>query len=202
MTQTSPGRPKIRFFNALLLTILAPGILISCASGLSVRSDTDPAADFSRYTTYNFFDPMGIEAGYNSPVFGEHFRSALGNEMAQRGYRVSGSPDLLINVTVRADDKVSMRTYTAPYMTGHYYNRPGGAYGGSGLGVGVGVSSGARRTTEASVFIDFVDPEQQRLVWQGVAMFDANDKVALQLRDAIYTTVNKVLKQYAHTAGS
>ena len=72
-----------------------------------------------------------------------------------------------------------------------------------GSAVGVGVSSGTRATmtTEASVFIDFVDFEQHRVVWQGVAVVDVNDKVAMQLRDAIYTAVDRVLAEYPHTAG-
>jgi len=67
--------------------------------------------------------------------------------------------------------------------------------------VGVSVSQRATKVTEASVFIDLVDKEQQRVVWQGVAVLDVTDKVAQQLRDAVYTAVNEVFKQYPHTAG-
>jgi hypothetical protein len=183
------------------LLFLAVGLLSACSSGLQVRSDIDPAADFSQYRSYNFFDPMGIEGGYNSPVYGEHFRAAITSELRKRQYRKVDDSDLMVNVTIRADDKVKMKTYTAPYMSGAYYNRPGGAYYGSSLGVGVGVSQRATKVTEASVFIDLVDPEQQRVVWQGVAVVNVTDKVAKQLRDSIYTAVNEVFKQYPHVAG-
>jgi len=186
----------------LFAAIVITSLLSACSSGLAVRSEIDPAADFSRFTTFNFFEPMGIEGGYNSPIFGEHFRAAIGREMSNRKYRVSDRPDLLINVTLRTDDKVRMRSYSRPYMTGGYYGMPGGPYAGSALGVGVSAGSRATKTTEASVFIDFVDFEQHRVVWQGVAVLDANEKVASQLRDAIYTAVNKVLAEYPHTAGS
>jgi hypothetical protein len=176
-------------------------ILSACSSGLQVRSDSDPTTDFSRYQSYNFFDPMGIEGGYNSPVFGENFRAAISNEMRQKRYRKTDSPDLLVNVTIRADDKVRMRSYTAPYMSGGYYNRPGGAHYGSSLGVGVSVGQRATVTTEASVFIDLVDVEKHQVVWQGVAVVDVTDKVAKQLRDATFTAVNSVFKQYPHVAG-
>ena len=190
----SIGRyPYMLVFMAITLT--------SCASGLTVRSDIDPSADFSQYTSYNFFEPLGIEGGYNSPVFGEHFRSALSRELNSRRYRTADVPDLLINVTIRSDDKVRMRSYSAPYMTGGYYGRPGGAYAGSALGVGVSMGSRATQTTEASVFIDSVDFEQHRVVWQGVAVLEVNEKVAQQLRDAIYTAVKKIMEQYPHTAG-
>jgi hypothetical protein len=194
-----PGRQDFLFTAA---TVLLSILLSACSSGLKIRSDIDPAADFSQYRTYNFFEPMGIEGGFNSPVFGEHFRAAIGNELGNRSYRTADKPDLLINVTIRGDDKVRMRSYTAPYMSGAYYNRPGGAYGGSALGVGVTAGRTATMTTEASVFIDFVDFEKRKVVWQGVAVVDVNDKVATQLRDAIYTSVNRVLAQYPHTAGN
>jgi hypothetical protein len=183
------------------LAALLVFVLVSCASGLKVRSDIDPSTDFSQFTSFNFFEPMGIEGGYNSPVFGEHFRKALSSELAQRGYRKADVPGLLINVTIRSDDKVRMRSYTRPYMSGAYYGRPGGAYAGSAVGVGVSLGSSATQVTEASVFIDFVDLEQRRVVWQGVAVIDVNDKVAQQLRNAIYTAVNKIMEQYPHTAG-
>jgi len=176
-------------------------VLASCSSGLQIRSDIDPTVDFSRYKTYNFFEPLGIEGGYNSPIFGEHYRAAISGELARRKYQTADKPDLLINVTIRSDDKVRMRSRTSPYMTGGYYGRPGGASAGSAVGVGVSVGRSAQVTTEASVFIDFVDFEQHKVVWQGVMVIDVNDKVAQQLRNAIFTSVNEVLKQYPHTAG-
>ena len=176
-------------------------LLTGCATGLEVRSDEDPSANFARYRTFNFFDPMGIEGGYNSPIFGELFREAITRELTQRGYRQSDNPDLIVNVTSRTDDKVSMRTYSAPYMSGAYYNRPGGAHYGSAVGVGVGVGTRATKTTEASIFIDLVDFQKQKVSWQGVAVVDVTDKVAQNLRDAVYTSVNKVFEQYPHTAG-
>ena len=184
-------------------SVLLPALLLlsACSSGIEVRSDVDPKADFSRYQTFNFFDTLGIEGGYNSPVFGEHYREAIGNEMARRGYRQTNNPDLYVNVTFRADDKVKMTAYTRPYMSGAYYGGPGGASYGSALGVGVGVSQRATKVTEASVFIDLVDNSTDRLVWQGVTVIEANDKVAQQLRDAVYTSVNMVFGQYPFTAG-
>ncbi len=51
------------------------------------------------------------------------------------------------------------------------------------------------------MFIDLVDVEQHKVVWQGVAVLDVTDKVAQRLRDAIYTAVNEVFKQYPNQAG-
>ena len=202
MKTTYQERPDGRkYFLTVVAGLLMLALLSACSSGLTVRSEIDPNANFSQFKTYNFFEPMGIESGYNSPIFGEHYRAAIGGEMSRKRYRVSDEPDLLINVTIRTDDKVRMRSYTSPYMTGGYYNRPGGAYGGSAVGVGVSTGSRATVTTEASVFIDFVDFKQHRVVWQGVTIVNVTDKVAKQLRDAIFTSVDKVMAEYPHTAG-
>jgi len=189
-------RERIAVLLACVFALMAAG----CSTGLSVRSDADPTADFASYRTWNFFDPLGVEGGYNSPIFGELFREAITREMTARGYRMAEQPDLLVNVTIRSDDQVRMKSYTSPYMSGAYYGRPGGAAYGSAAGVGVGVSSRATRTTEASVFIDLVDADERRMSWQGVAVVDANDKVAQQLRDAVFTAVNRVFDLYPHTA--
>ena len=202
MKTTYQERPDGRkYYLAAVTGLLVLVLLSACSSGLAVRSEIDPNADFRQFKTFNFFEPMGIEAGYNSPIFGEHYRAAIGGEMKRRRYQLSDEPDLLINVTIRTDDKVRMRSYTSPYMSGAYYNRPGGAYGGSAIGMGVSTGNRATMTTEASVFIDFVDFKQHRVVWQGVTVVDVTDKVAKQLRDAIFTSVNKVLAEYPHTAG-
>lgn len=191
-----------RRWSAALLFLVSALIMTGCTSGLTVRSDQDPDADFSNFSTWSFFDQLGIEGGYNSPIYGEHFRAAIANEMSQRGYRQVADPDLKINVTFRADDKVKMSTHTRPYLSGAYYGSPTGAQYGSALGVGVAVGSAPRKVTEASVFIDMVDTQSDRMVWQGVAVIEANDKVAKQLRDAIYTAVNRVYGLYPHRAGS
>ena len=103
---------------AAVLFLLVPVLLASCSSKLTIRTDEDTRADFTRYPTFNFFDPMGIEGGYNSPIYGEHFRDAISREMRQKGYRLADDPDLYLNVTFRADDQVKMSSYTRPYLSG------------------------------------------------------------------------------------
>ncbi len=185
----------------MAIAALLLAALTACATGLTVRSDIDPGADFSRYKTYNFFEPMGVEGGYNSAEFGEHYRAAISGEMSRRGYKLADRPDLMINVTWRADDKIKIRSFTTPYASGAYYARPSGAYYGSEAGLGISTGTMATQTTEASIFIDLVDFAQQRVAWQGVAVFTVTDEVRTQLRDAIFTSVNEVMAEYPHTAG-
>ena len=192
----------VRSFGRLyLLFVIATLFLSASLSGRTVRSDSNLSADFSQVKTHNYFEPMGIESGNNFPVFGEHYRSAISGELSRRGYRKADTPDVLINVTIRADDKVSMRSYTSPYMNGGYYGRPGEAYAGSAVGVGVSVDPRVTETTEASVFIDFLDYQEHQVIWQEVTVIKVNDKLAKQLRDVIYTSVSTVFAEYLYIAG-
>ena len=186
---------------ARLAGVLLAAFLTACSSGLAVRSDVDPNADFRRYSTWDFFEVMGVEGGNNSPVFGEYFREAITREMTGLGYRRSADPDLLVNVTMRGDDKVKMTSYTEPYVSGAYYRRPGSRYYGSSVGVGVATSSRPAKVLEASIFVDLVDSTSNRMVWQGVAVADASDSAAKRLRDAIHTAVNRVFELYPQTPG-
>lgn len=188
----------IRMLPLVLFTLL----FTACATQVHVRSDISTTADFSSFRTYGYFQPMGIEAGYNSPVFGELFRAAISREMESRGYQLSSQPDLIINVTARFDEKIKMTSYTEPYMSGMYYGNLMGPSYGSGVGVGVAVSSRPTQTEEISVFIDLVDNKAERIAWQGVAVFDGNDKMAQELEKSINDTVGKVFALYTQSAGN
>lgn len=185
------------------ITLIATCLLLAaCSSGVQVRSDSSTTADFNAFKTYGFFQPMGIEGGYNSPVFGEHFRTAISREMESRGYRLASNPDLIVNVTARFDEQVKMTTYTAPYLSGAYYGTLAGPAYGSALGAGVAVGQRATRTEEVSVFIDLVDNSAERMAWQGVAVFEGSDKKAQELEKTINDTVSSIFAQYTYSAGS
>ena len=175
--------------------------LCACSSGITVRSDSSPTADFSQYKTYGFFKTLGIEGGYNSPIYGELFRAAISQDMEARGYTLADDPDLLINVTSRYDEKARITTYTMPYVSGAYYDMIGGPYYGSAVGVGAAVGTTTRVEQEASAFIDLVDNATDSLVWQGVSVIEFSDKKAQHLKQTIDEAVNRVFALYPHTAG-
>ena len=182
---------KTSLYLAGLVAVL---FLAACSSGVTVRSDVSPTADFTRYKTYGFFQPMGIEEGYNSPIFGELFRAAISQQMESRGYTLAKDPDLLINVTSRFDSKVRVTTYTEPYMMGGYYGRY------YGPGVGMAAESRTTVTQDVSAFVDLVDNAGDRIAWQGVGVVTLSDKKAQELKQTIDFTVSKVFGLYPHKA--
>jgi hypothetical protein len=186
----------VRFFlvGAVLTIFLA-----ACAPSVKVRSDADPTVNFGHYETYGFFSQLGVEGDNYSGLLGQHFRGAISAQMDKRGFTQSGSPQLQINVTIGSEDKVRVNTYQDPYLYGGYYGRGGyGHYGGMGMGYpyGGGTRTTVHQYTEAKVYIDLVDSQQHKVVWQGVATFTLTDKLQENIRQTVSDTVDKIFTEF------
>jgi hypothetical protein len=185
------------FTRYLFVAVFSVLLLAACSPSVKVRSDTDPGVNMGQYQTFNFFSQMGIEGENYSNLLGQHFRDAIYSQMTSRGYAQSGSPQLQINVSMGAEDKVKVNTYQDPYLHGGYYGygRYGGYYG-SPWGYGGGTRTTVHQYTEANVYIDMVDSSSHKMVWQGVATFTLTDKMQSQLRETVINTVNEIFSQY------
>ena len=175
---------------------LAAVLLAACAPSVKVRSDADPGVDLRQYQTYDFFSQMGIEGDSYSNLLGQHFRAAIGSQMDARGYRKSGTPQLQVNVSIAAEEKVRVNTYTDPYLYGGYYGRAGYGMYGSPWGYPGATQTTVHQYTEANVYIDLVDANEHKMVWQGVATFTLTEKMQEQLGESVRNTVASVFAEF------
>jgi hypothetical protein len=180
----------------LAAAVAAVMLLAGCAPSVKVRSDADPEVNMGQYQTYDFFSQLGVEGDSYSNLVGRHFRDAISAQMEARGYSRSDSPQLQLNVSIGAEEKIRVNTYQDPYVYGGYYGRPGYGYMGSPWGYPTTTRTSVSQYTEANVYIDMVDASEHKLVWQGVATFTLTDKMQEQLRETVYNTVDKVFTQY------
>jgi len=178
----------------VLATVVLP--LAACAPTVKVRSDTDPSVNFSQYNSYNFFSQLGIEGDGYANLLGQHFRAAIDEQMAARGFQKSGNPQLQVNVSISTDEKVRVNTYQDPYLYGGYYG--GGFRGGWGTPMyyGGGTTTTVSQYTQANVYVDYVDSQTHKMVWQGVATFTLSEKMQKDVRQSIFNTVNEVFTQF------
>jgi len=176
-------------------------LLASCASKPTIETDYDHTIDFSQYTTYGFFNPMGIENPNYSSIYGSIFRAAISKEMESRGYKMSDNPDLMINVSGRLQDKTKVTTTSDPYMGGGYYGYRRGAYGAWG-GYGYGTQTHVSNYTEGTVNVDMVDRNMKRMVWEGVAVGRVNEKKTNdETRANINAGIQEMFAGYPFRAG-
>lgn len=144
---------------------LAAVMFTACAAPTpTIRSQTDPGANFGAYRTFGYFDEIpGQQAPYASFV-DQHIKSAITREMEARGYRKEADGQLLINFHRESKDKVKVTQSAVP--TGYYgYRR--GFYN---WGAGTAVTTDVQNYSEGTLIIDVVDGGAKKLLWQSVAV--------------------------------
>jgi hypothetical protein len=183
----------------VFMLLIALSLLAACASSTDIRSDYDHSVDFSKYKTYGYYSPMGIENPNYSSLLGQMFRDAIDAQMSQRGYVESDNPDMLFNVSARLEDKTKVTTTQDPMMYGGYYGYRGGMYDPWG-GYGYGTRTHVSQYTQGTVNVDMVDPNLKRMLWEGVAIGRVQDKNK-NLREDIMTGVAEMFEGYPFRAG-
>ena len=157
------------FMKSLLLKAVLFGSVLSlagCASQPSISSQSRPNVDFTSYKTYGWVNPLATDkAGYSTMITG-HFKNAVQNEMAARGYVYdANNPDLQVNFYSNIENR--SETYSSPSMSVGYYGYRGGF--GYGLGIPVyGSDVETRNYKVGTVSVDIVDTKRKELIWEGV----------------------------------
>jgi len=142
-------------FSALLVLLV---ILVAWGcTGPKVRTDFDPAADFTNFRTYAFagLTDLNQNGMLNNSLIRKRLEQMVGEQLSHKGLRQVGldeHPDLLVRNWVTIKEKQRIET-TSP-MVGPYGRRE---YGGV--------------TTydyeEGTLIVDLVTPIKDELVWRG-----------------------------------
>jgi hypothetical protein len=161
--------------------------LTACATEQVQHTEQQSNVDFRAYKTYNFLDVTARnEAAFQGPNTGvETLKQAIDREMQRRGYQLSASPDLLVNIGVMTQDKVQTRETTlrdAPIYLGQRN------YHWQSQDVVVG------RYEEGTATVEIVDAARQELIWQGSVksiLSPKADKLTKQIDSAVATLFEK-----------
>lgn len=176
---------RVRSLSAVLLLAL----MAACASTPTIRSNVDPAANFSAYRTFGFLDEVSDSKTSYDSMTQRYLKNAVANEMQARGLQRSDNPDLLVNIHVQSKDKV--RVSQTPTGYAGYYGYRGAAYG-----WGTGVSTTVDNYTEGTLNVDVVDRASRKLVWEGIAVGRISEKARDNPQPAIDAVVKQVFERY------
>ena len=182
-----------------LYALCAMFLLAGCATGPQVSSEADPSADFSRYRTFGWYQPLAIEdKGYATPTT-EQVKNAVRREMEARGYTLSPQePDLWVNLNAYIRERTDVSSIpTVDYD--YYYSYRAGGY----LAVPFWRDrTSVRQYTEGTLNVDLVDRERNRMVWEGIAV-GRMTRLSPQERAArIDAAVREIFGQFPYRAGS
>lgn len=182
-------------FRLLIIPVVALILLSSCQP-VRVLSDYDQKANFSEYKSYAFYK-TGIDKVHISDLDKKRILRAIETEMTSRGFVKSETPDILINIFTKEQERVDI--YNNNFGWGGMGGWGWGGYGGWGPGYGWGWGGGSMvsTSTEGSLYIDLVDTKSKQLVWQGKGEGTlANTKNIKKKEQRINEFVSQIMKQY------
>ncbi len=170
------------------MLLAVPFLLASCSS-LKVSYDYDKQSDFSKYKTYAYSeDAQKLPVGDLNRA---RVLSAVDAELAKKGFTKSESPDVLIDIHVKAEKRTeATATTTGPGGYG-YYGRYG--YGGGFSTTQVNYNE----YIDGTMFINMVDKSTEKIVWQGRATKTIDEDANAEKREKnINYAVQQIFLKY------
>ena len=164
-----------RVCAALLLSVSLA--LVSC-SGITVKSDFDAQADFSRYKTFTWMPRAKPSV---NPLNEKRIVAAVEQQLSSKGLQLqsTGAPDFLVVVHTNVKDKIDVDTYG--YRYGRYGRR-------------VGTYTTVREYQQGTMVVDFIDAASKELFWRGWAQGEVSNPD--KAKERIDQTIAKILAQY------
>jgi hypothetical protein len=139
-----------------MLAIGLAGLVATAAFAVTVKSDYDKNADFSKYKSFSI--KKGTEAP--TPFAQERIIAAVKNELKARGMSESDNPDIFVytHAKVSTEKRVDVTNFG-------YGGYPGwGGWGGS-WGTSTAMVTDVPMGT---LIVDIVDAKSTALVWRGI----------------------------------
>jgi len=183
----------------VLIFLVAASMLAACSSSKlfdpKIFVNQDPAANFSKYRTYNYEAQLGTDErrGYRS-ILSTYLIDAMDLQMQQRGYTKADDPDLIVNFYVAKEEKIRA-TQTPTMVGGGYYGYRSGYYGAYS-----GYDTTVTQYTQGTLNIDLVDNRTRTLVWEGIAAGRVTDKARENAQLAVNGAVTDTMARYPHLA--
>jgi Domain of unknown function (DUF4136) len=182
--------------RTVVVAALAALALAGCASTPSIYVDTDPAADFAAYRTYDFVAPLSTDGPGYSSILSQYLRTAAARELEARGYTRRDKPDLLINFNVQTKEKIQTSSLSSGPRFGGYYGYRADYYG-----VWGGYETQITQYTEGTLTVDIVDAARKQLVWDGTVVGRVRDEDRKNLQPAIDKVITQIFAKYPYRAG-
>jgi hypothetical protein len=183
--------------GAIQLVWLGPlALTAGCSTGPQVRADFDPQADFSRYASFGFADPLGTDRSGYQTLVSQYLKEATQRELLARGLHYSASaPDLLVNFNARLSEKMRVMQSPAPYYAygAGYYRYRGGMYTAWPMYYD---QTTVVPYSEGTLNIDIVDRARGQMVWEGVAVGTVTDKALDNIKAAIDAAVTATFTKF------
>ncbi|MEY2853899.1 MAG: hypothetical protein RL030_1031 [Pseudomonadota bacterium] len=171
-----------------LLGLLA---VSGCASGPTIRSNVDPGADFTRFQTFNFMQPLSTDREGYQTFLSRDLMAAAERELVGRGLkRTETSPDLLVNFSANLDQRLRV-TQTPQTNVGNFGSHRRGFYS-----TWPTYRTDVQQYTQGTLAVDVIDASRMQLVWEGVAVHRLTQSRADNIGPAIDQALQEMFARF------
>jgi len=174
----------------------------ACGSSISVTSDYDKSADFSKYKTFTYYGWADNSDQLLTDFDKGRIETAFQSEFARRGMTVNqNSGDAIVSLYIVVEQKTSFNSYTDHYNTGMYGGMydPIYGYGYGRMGMGMGGSSTTTTTQHdyevGTLIVDVFDAQTKKQVWQGIGKGTISENKSKR-EERIIKAVAKIMESY------
>lgn len=152
-------------------------IFLGSCSSISVKSDYDKEADFSKYKTFEYYGWAEESDKILNRFDKERIEQAFGEEFRKRGLQyVEGNGDMVVSLYIVVDQKTSTTAYTNHYGMGGYGYGGRGWYGGYGMGMGQSTTTYSENDyLVGTLVVDVFDKADKKMIWQSVGSKTVDD---------------------------
>jgi len=170
--------------KSIVISILFGALLSACSPSITVSSDYDSQANFTKFKTYSFAtESMNMQV---NDLNKRRILSEIENQLATKGLTKAESGDLLVDVRVSAKERKEATAYST------------GGYGGYRYGGGFHTTSVNVQTyVDGTLIISLVDAAKKELVWQGTGVKTLDQNATPEKREENITkAVAAILAKY------
>lgn len=196
-----PGNPV-----GMLALFAVTALVAACATVPEVRTRTAEQVDLASFHTYAFVAKPGTDTGPYKSLTTQQLEKDTAEELQSRGYLAAASgekPDLLVNFTVGAHDRVE--GMGAGPAFGFGWGPGWGAGWGPGWGPyrwgpwgpwGGGYYSDVHTITTVALSIDLIDRSNSSVVWSGTALSELTRHVLDHPAESIDVATHQIFLHF------
>ena len=172
-------------FKKIILLFVFALLVVSC-SAVRVMTDYDSDTNFFEYKTFAFYK-KGIDKAKISDLDKRRILKAIESELTAKGFVKSSNPDFLVSIYAKSRKKVNVdRRFNYPYD----YWYPFYYHGRDRVRI--------TKYTEGTLFIDLIDKETKKLVWQGIGSGALRAKTGTKKEERIQLFVKEILAKFEY----
>lgn len=188
-----------RFLGGMIATIV--GTTFAACGGMQVRTDFDPAVDFSRYETFFVLEEAGDAT---APGFWDaRIKTAIARTLTAKGWRRVDAPeqaDVAVGYQLTTEERSSYQTVSTGwggygYGWGDWYGPPAG---------GMRTSTTTERRYEVgTLIVAMFDVAQKQMVYSSTASgeIDERQQTPEQAQADVNGILDKMLENFPPNSG-